>query len=333
MTTHVLVNGLGLTHKGSIGFSIATMPDVCKTPTPGGPVPMPYPNMANHSSLENGTTTVFVKGNMIANKPSDYARSTGDEPGTVGGVKSNTNMKEATWITYSFDVMMQGENACRHTDKMFHNHQNTVSLAGNTDPAVPAPTFTPNIDCGEKLQSGEWEDECCKEEFCAMIQATNSLQQQGKLQLTRPSPSNYMKRAAAEALGWTAEQRTAFNVGANSYTNGLRSWSGKFTNLVAEKKPESPEVADKFVARCRYEKWKSGGAKTPIAQGERVAGGMSPDHVHDAGLGGPVSGPALEQGLKWVNSKVNGDVGRGLRNFDPAKDTGGITPHASCNCS
>jgi hypothetical protein len=144
MPTHVLVNGLGLTHKGTIGFSTATIPDVCKTPSPGGPVPIPYPNFAQHSSLTDGTTTVFAKSEMIAVTGSHYSSSNGDEAGTAGGVKSNVNMKATDWITYSFDVKMDGQNACRHTDKKFHNNQNTVDLAGNIDPDNPPAGLTPH---------------------------------------------------------------------------------------------------------------------------------------------------------------------------------------------
>jgi uncharacterized Zn-binding protein involved in type VI secretion len=145
MPSHILVNGLGLTYKGTVGISMATIPDVCKTPTPGGPVPIPYPNIAEQSSLDKGTTTVFAKGKMIAIKGSQYSRSNGDEPGTAGGVKSNVNMKATDWITYSFDVKMDGKNACRHTDKKFHNNQNTVDLGGNIDPATGKPWHK----CGE----------------------------------------------------------------------------------------------------------------------------------------------------------------------------------------
>jgi hypothetical protein len=101
-------------------------------------VPIPYPNFADQSSLKGGTTTVKAKGKMIAVKGSQYSRSNGDEAGTAGGVKSSVNMKATDWITYSFDVKMDGKNACRHTDKKFHNNQNTVDLAGNLDPAVAA---------------------------------------------------------------------------------------------------------------------------------------------------------------------------------------------------
>lgn len=138
MPSHVLVNNLGLTYKGTIGISMATLPDVCKTPSPGGPVPIPYPNVSNQSTLSKGTKSVKAKGKMIAVKGSEYSSSTGDEPGTAGGVSSSTFKKETSWITYSFDVKMDGKNACRHTDKTFHNHKNTVNLSGNKDPSSGA---------------------------------------------------------------------------------------------------------------------------------------------------------------------------------------------------
>lgn len=143
MPSDILVNGLGLTYKGSVGLSTATIPDVCKTPSPGGPIPVPYPNIAQQSSLQQGTSTVKAHGQMIAVKGSQYGRSNGDEAGTAGGVKSGVNMKATDWITYSFDVKMDGQNACRHTDKKFHNNQNTVDLAGNLDPNNPPAGLTP----------------------------------------------------------------------------------------------------------------------------------------------------------------------------------------------
>lgn len=153
MPTHILVNSLGLTHKGTIGMSAATIPDVCKTPSPGGPVPIPYPNFADQSSLQNGTTTVSAKGEMIAIKGSQYGRSNGDEAGTAGGVKSNVNMQATDWITYSFDVKMDGQNACRHTDLKFHNNQNTVDLNGNNDPAAGGGDET--LECGKSGTYGD----------------------------------------------------------------------------------------------------------------------------------------------------------------------------------
>ncbi len=131
MGVTINVNGLSLVHEKSNGISIATIPDVCKTPSPGGPVPIPYPNIARSSDLANGTKKVKAdRGSMCANYGSQFSRSIGDQPGTVGGVKSGVFMKEATWITYSFTVKLEKKGACRLTDKMFHNHQNTVNMSG-----------------------------------------------------------------------------------------------------------------------------------------------------------------------------------------------------------
>lgn len=133
MPVTIKVNGVAnsLVHKGSNGISAATMPDVCKTPSPGGPVPLPYPNISQSATLAKGTTTVKADGGMmIANKGSEFSLSNGDNPGVAGGVKSSTFMKESTWILYSFDVKMQGKGAARLSDKKFQNHENTVDLAG-----------------------------------------------------------------------------------------------------------------------------------------------------------------------------------------------------------
>jgi len=133
VTIHVNGKTNSLVHKGSMGIAKSTIPDVCKTPSPGGPVPIPYPIIVSMSSdLKKGTKTVKVDGKkMAAVKGSEFSRCTGDEPGTAGGgVKSSTNMKEATWLLYSFDVKMDGKNACRLSDKMMMNHGNTACLGG-----------------------------------------------------------------------------------------------------------------------------------------------------------------------------------------------------------
>jgi hypothetical protein len=134
MPVTINVNGLSLCHRGSDGISVATAPDVCLTP-PG--VPVPYPNIAYSADLAGGTGTVFADGgNSIAHRPSVFATSTGDEPGTMGGVVSGTFMKEASWLTFSADVKIEGHAACRLTDKMLHNHGNTFNCAGEQQPPV-----------------------------------------------------------------------------------------------------------------------------------------------------------------------------------------------------
>jgi hypothetical protein len=133
VTIHVNGKSNSLSHKGGMGFTKSTLPDVCKTPSPGGPVPIPYPVIVSMTnSLKKGSKKVKVDGgNSAAIKGSEFSRCNGDEPGTAGGVKSSTNMKEATWILYSFDVKIEGKNACRLSDKMMMNHGNTACLGGH----------------------------------------------------------------------------------------------------------------------------------------------------------------------------------------------------------
>jgi hypothetical protein len=76
-------------------------PDVCKTPTPGGPVPIPYPNIGNASQTSGGPTTVKVNGQMPMVKGAKYIMTTGDEAGTAGGgVMSNKFKGEAEYMLY-----------------------------------------------------------------------------------------------------------------------------------------------------------------------------------------------------------------------------------------
>ena len=64
-------------------------PDVCKTPTPAGPVPIPYPNLDKSSDTSKGSKSVKVDGKMMTAKGATFSTSEGDEPGTAGpGVKA-----------------------------------------------------------------------------------------------------------------------------------------------------------------------------------------------------------------------------------------------------
>lgn len=120
------VNSRGIAHKGSGGMSMA-FPDVCKTPAPpAGPIPIPYPNIAQASDTSDGPTKVKTDGEMPMVKGAKYSKSSGDEAGSAGGVVSSVNMKEAEFMMYSFDVKFEGKNVCRMGDPLFHNKKNIV---------------------------------------------------------------------------------------------------------------------------------------------------------------------------------------------------------------
>ena len=119
-------NGRGIAHGGSGGQSIV-LPDVCKTPSPGGPVPIPYPNIGRASDASDGPKTVVIEGNMPMVKGAKYRMSSGDEAGTAGGgVASNSTKGACEFMMYSFDVKFEGKNVCRLGDPLFHNKKNIM---------------------------------------------------------------------------------------------------------------------------------------------------------------------------------------------------------------
>ena len=125
MASNVCANGMGLSHHKSGGRS-PVFPDVCKTPSPGGPIPIPYPNVGQSSDTANGSKTVKVEGGMTNLKGSNFSKSTGDEAGSMGGVVSGKTRGKCEFVLYSFDVKIEGKNACRNGDTMTHNDKNAV---------------------------------------------------------------------------------------------------------------------------------------------------------------------------------------------------------------
>ena len=122
----VFANSRGVDHKGSGGMSMV-FPDVCKTPTPGGPVPIPYPNIGQATNTSKGTKKVKVDGRMAMVKGAKYSMSTGDEAGTAGGGVISSKFKgDCEYMMYSFDVKLEGKNACRLGDPLWHNKKNIV---------------------------------------------------------------------------------------------------------------------------------------------------------------------------------------------------------------
>ncbi|WNG34738.1 DUF4150 domain-containing protein [Archangium violaceum] len=125
MANTVGVNKMSVVTKDSNGIT-AAFPDVCKTPSPGGPIPIPYPNIAKSSDTAKGSKKVTVEGNPLCVKDSNFSTSTGDEAGTAGGgVASSKTKGKAEFVNFSFDVKVEGKNVARALDLMLHNDKNT----------------------------------------------------------------------------------------------------------------------------------------------------------------------------------------------------------------
>lgn len=135
MPVTVGVNFLSVVHKASSGTSIA-FPDVCKTPSPAGPIPIPYPNIAMSSDTDKGTKKVKCDGESTCVKDSNFKMSTGDEAGSAGGVASSKTKGKAEFVNVSFDVKVEGNGVARAMDIMLHNDKNTPPFPVLQGPVV-----------------------------------------------------------------------------------------------------------------------------------------------------------------------------------------------------
>jgi uncharacterized Zn-binding protein involved in type VI secretion len=138
MPATVNVNDRTAVHATSNGIATA-FPDVCKTPSPAGPVPIPYPNVAQSSDTAQGSKNVKIDGNPVMLAGSNFATSTGDEAGSAGGgVVSGQVKGKAEFVNYSFDVKIEGKGVPRLGDMMLQNK-------GGAPNTAPMPEVQPPV--------------------------------------------------------------------------------------------------------------------------------------------------------------------------------------------
>jgi hypothetical protein len=139
MPVTVGVNNLSVVHAGSNGITTA-FPDVCQTPSPAGPIPIPYPNIAQSSDSGATASTVKCDGNPVCVKDSNFSTSTGDEAGSAGGGVASGKIKgKAEFVNFSFDVKFEGKNVPRALDLMLHNDKNTPPFPLVQGPVIGMP--------------------------------------------------------------------------------------------------------------------------------------------------------------------------------------------------
>ncbi|CAM4542737.1 DUF4150 domain-containing protein [Myxococcus xanthus] len=119
--SNVYANGRSIIHKGSGNTHTSAAPDVCKVPTPGGPVPTPFVNSAQDSMLTKGSKSVTINGHPVALTDSELSVSSGDEPGTAGGLISSKFKGKMAWGSGSVDVKIEGKGVVRFLDVTLHN--------------------------------------------------------------------------------------------------------------------------------------------------------------------------------------------------------------------
>ena len=121
--------GLPASSKG--GGQCFAVPDVCKTPSPGGPVPVPYPNIGMVAQAVKTSTKVKIVGMPAVIETTEIPMSQGDEAGTAGGVVSGKNMDMVTFKKGSSKVLIEGKGCAYLTCMTAHNGANANMPAGH----------------------------------------------------------------------------------------------------------------------------------------------------------------------------------------------------------
>ena len=113
------------------GGQCFAMPDVCKTPSPGGPVPIPYPNIGMVNQVTGESKKVKFASKGVVTKKTKMTRSQGDEAGTAGGgVVSSVNMNQVLYKKGSSKVKVEGQPVQHLTAITGHNGSNANMPVG-----------------------------------------------------------------------------------------------------------------------------------------------------------------------------------------------------------
>lgn len=107
------------------GMNMA-FPDVCQTPTPAGPVPVPYPNIAMGMTAIPNVPNILVGGMPVHNLGTTTPISNGDNAGVGTGVASGMVMGPSRHLLGSFTTLMGGMPVTRMTSMSMQNSTNAV---------------------------------------------------------------------------------------------------------------------------------------------------------------------------------------------------------------
>lgn len=99
-------------------------PDVCLTPSPAGPVPIPYPNMAMSNTAIPTITNMFIMAMPVHNLSTMVPLTNGDNAGVATGVASGMVMGPSKHQTGAFTILLAGMPATRMTSVSLQNSTN-----------------------------------------------------------------------------------------------------------------------------------------------------------------------------------------------------------------
>ena len=114
------------------GGMAQAFPNVCQVPSPSGPVPTPFPSLAQCTDADGGTCSskVTVRNKAVLHVRSEVPMTRGDEPGTSGGVVSGTRGDVCTRSQGSSKVEIEGDAAVAQLMRVRSNGTNANAPTG-----------------------------------------------------------------------------------------------------------------------------------------------------------------------------------------------------------
>lgn len=113
----------------NLGVMNFAFPDVCMIPTPVGPVPVPFPNIAISVTHIPAVFNVIFGGGLAENLLTPGTLSNGDNAGVAMGVASGTVMGPDRYMMGSFKTMVGPAFATRLTSMTIQNSTNMVGMS------------------------------------------------------------------------------------------------------------------------------------------------------------------------------------------------------------
>ena len=120
------------TKMGGVCFA---MPDVCKTPTPAGPIPIPYPNIAQCAMAVATSVVVKILNQPVITKGSQIPMSSGDEAGSAGGVISGVFAGPVKYKMGNSKVKVEGNDIETFTMMTGQNGSNPNAVGAQIAPS------------------------------------------------------------------------------------------------------------------------------------------------------------------------------------------------------
>lgn len=116
-------------------------PNICNTTIPpAGPVPLPYPNiaqLADAKPLSDSNGDLLVKGTKVLVEDSEVDSSSGDEAADPNsGVSSGKRSGACSMSQYSQSVLYHGKGIVRFGDRTSQNSGNAVGMVLSAEPSV-----------------------------------------------------------------------------------------------------------------------------------------------------------------------------------------------------